>query len=282
MKVAETLAAGDQDYTFEAFAQHGFYEVVNRHLVDMTLRLRELSQVPVRSVLDLACGTGAVTQLLIEGLKEHGDTAQVIALDPSESALEKARRLIGSGARFIRGTAESFAARVPKTDIIVFCNAIHLMQRKDSIVEQAHDVLNRDGVLAFNTSFYEGAYAPGTEKFYKLWMLRALQQLKREYPTLKLDKTRPQAMRWLTPQEYRELLERNGFVVEHMEAEVAMMTCESWQDISHYSEFVKGALPGIPVDIGAKVLKRAVVQAFEELRLDLLPRNWLQVVARTA
>jgi ubiquinone/menaquinone biosynthesis C-methylase UbiE len=271
-----------EDYTFEAFAQHGFYEVVNRHLVDITLRLRDLSQAPIKRVLDLACGTGAVTKLLIEGLERSGDRAEVIAVDPSESALEKARRLIGSGARFVRGTAESFGSRVPKSDVIVFCNAIHLLQEKDSVVEQAHDVLNRDGVLAFNTSFYEGAYPPGTERFYKLWMLRALQLLKKEHPDLRLDRGRPEAMKWLTPQEYRDLLERHGFVVEHMNAEVALMTCKSWQDISHYSEFVKGALPGIPVEIGAPILKRTVAQAFDELHMESLPRNWLQVVARAA
>lgn len=279
--MVETKAA-KPDYTFEAFAQHGFYEVVNRHLVDATLRMRELSQVPIRRVLDLACGTGAVTQLLIEGLESRGDSAEIIAVDPSESALEKARRLIGSGARFVRGTAESFAARVPKTDVIVFCNAIHLLPEKDTVVAQAREALNREGVLAFNTSFYEGAYSPGTEKFYKLWMLRSLQQLKRQYPSLKLDRSRPQAMKWLTPEEYQELLERHGFVVEQMEPEEALTTCESWQDISHYSEFVKGALPGIPVEIGARILKRTVAQAFEELRLEWVPRNWLQVVARAA
>lgn len=271
-----------EDYTFEAFAQHGFYEVVNRHLVDITLRLRDLSQLPIKRVLDLACGTGAVTKLLIEGLERNGNRAEVIAVDPSQSALEKARRLIGSGARFVRGTAESFASRVPKADVIVFCNAIHLMEEKDSIVAQAYEVLNADGVLAFNTSFYEGAYPPGTERFYKLWMLRSLQELKREHPDLKLDRSRPEAMKWLTPDDYRQLLERHGFVIEHMNAEEALMTCESWQDISHYSEFVKGALPGIPFEVGAPILRRTVAQAFEELHLESLPRNWLQVVARAA
>lgn len=271
-----------EDYTFETFAQYGFYEVVNRHLVDVTLRLHELSQAPIRRVLDLACGTGAVTRLVIEGLEKNGVRAEVIALDPSESALEKARRLIGTGARFVRGTAESFAVHVPKVDVIIFCNAIHLIEEKDSVVEQAHEVLNRDGVLAFNTSFYEGAYPAGTERFYKRLMLRSLQALKREYPNLKLDKSRPEAMKWLTPEEYRSLLERHSFTVEHMNAEEALMTCESCQDICHYSDFVKGALPGIPVQIGAKILKRTVAQAFEELDMERLPRNWLQVVARAA
>jgi ubiquinone/menaquinone biosynthesis C-methylase UbiE len=270
------------DYTFEAFAQHGFYEVVNRHLVDMTLRLRDLSQAPIRRVLDLACGTGAVTQLLIEGLQEHGDQAEVIGVDPSESALEKARRLIGSGARFIRATAENFSAGAPKSDVIVFCNAIHLLEQKEVVVAQARAALNADGVLAFNTSFYEGAYPPGTERFYKVWMTRALKELRKHHPTLKLDRSRPEAMKWLTPGEYRDLLEQHGFVIEHMEPEQAVMTCESWQDISHYAEFVKGALPGIPVEIGSQVLKSTVAETFQELSLNGLPRNWLQVVARAA
>jgi ubiquinone/menaquinone biosynthesis C-methylase UbiE len=271
-----------ENYTFEAFSQHNFYQMVNRHLIDTTLRLSEQSRRPAKRVLDLACGTGAATKLLIEELEEHGDRAEVIAVDSSESALEQARELIGTRARFVRGTAESFAVSVPTADVIIFCNAIHLLAQKDCVVEQAHEVLRRGGVLAFNTTFYEGAYTPGTERFYRLWMLRALQMLRKGHPELTLDRSHPEAMKWLTPEEYRELLDRHGFVVEHMSAEVAEMTPESAQDISHYSEFVKGALPGIPVEVGAPILMVAVAQAFRELKMEILPRNWLQVVARTA
>jgi ubiquinone/menaquinone biosynthesis C-methylase UbiE len=276
----EPMTAEEQDYSFEAFARHGFYQIINRHLLDATFRLRELSHAPLRRVLDLACGTGAVTQLLIEGLEKSGEHAEVIALDSSESALEKARRLIGNSARFVRGTAESFAAKVPRVDVIVFCNAIHLLKEKEAVIAQARQALNRDGLLAFNTSFFNGAYVPGSERFYKLWMLRTLHQLKREHPELKLAKTRSEAMHWLSPEEYRVLLERHNFVVEHMETEQAQLTCESWQDISHYSLFVEGALPGIPFEIGVPLLVRTAAEVFEELRIECVPRNWLQVVAR--
>ncbi|MGH2448883.1 MAG: hypothetical protein ACRDFS_09835, partial [Chloroflexota bacterium] len=157
--------------------------------------------------------------------------------------------------------------------------AIHLLPDKAHVLQEVRQALNRDGVLGFNTSFYEGCYAAGTDRFYKLWMLRSLQLLKREHG-LKPDRSRAQAMQWLTPAQYRELLEQHGFEIEAMETEPAMMTCRSWQDISQYSDFAEGALPGVPLDVAVPILQRSVAQAYDELAIDELPRNWLQVVAR--
>lgn len=275
------VAGGDAaDYTFEAFAQHDFYRIVNSHLVDATLRIRaHLLQLPIRRALDLACGTGAVTQLLVEHLRRLEEPAEVIAVDPSETALDKARRLVGNAAAFVKGTAQAFSQVASGLDVIVFCNAIHLLPDKDAVLREASKAMNRGGVFGFNTSFYEGCYPPGTERFYKVWMLRALQLLKQE-TGMRPDRTKVEAMRWLSPEEYRDLLSRHGFVVEEMRAEQALMTCESWQDISHYSEFANGALPGVPVEIAIPVLQRAVAQAYDEMGITELPRNWLQVVAR--
>ena len=270
-----------EDHTFEAFSRHDFYRTVNEHLVDATLQVRErLAQFPIQRALDLACGTGAVTQLLVDRVRRFREPVEVIAVDPSESALEKARRLVGSAARFVRGTAQAFSGVASGVDVILFCNAIHLLPDKDRVVDEAKRALNLNGVLGFNTSFYEGCYAPGTERFYKLWMLRSLQLLRAE-TGLKPDRSKVEAMRWLTPDDYRDLLIRHGFVVEDMHAEQALMTCQSWQDISHYDEFASGALPGVPVDVAIPVLQRSVQQAYDELGITELPRNWLQVVARS-
>ncbi len=266
------------DYTFEAFARHDFYRTVNEHLVDTTLDARHGIS-PIHRALDLACGTGAVTQLMVDAFRRLCEPVEVIAVDPSESALDKARRLVGSAARFVRGTAQAFSQVASGLDVILFCNAIHLLPDKDTVLSEARKALNSNGVLGFNTSFYTGCYPQGTERFYKLWMLRALQLLKKETGT-RPDKSKVEAMRWLDPDEYRLLLERHGFVVEDMRTEEAMMTCASWQDISHYSEFAEGALPGVPVDLAIPILQRAVAQAYDELGISELPRNWLQVVAR--
>jgi ubiquinone/menaquinone biosynthesis C-methylase UbiE len=273
------MVSGEQDYTFEAFSRYDFYRRVNENLVDTTLQVRAVAQAPIRRALDLACGTGAVTQLLVERLRQLRQPVEVIAVDPSESALEKARRLVGNAARFARGTAQAFSSVASGVDVVLFCNAIHLLPDKDHVIAEVHKALNLEGVLGFNTSFYEGCYVPGTEKFYKLWMLRSLQILKKE-TGLRPDRSKVQAMRWLTPEEYRELLERHDFKIESMEAQQALMTCESWQDISHYSEFASGALPGVPLDVAIPILQRSVAQAYDELGIDELPRNWLQVVAR--
>lgn len=275
-----TTGAESADYTFDAFAQHDFYRKVNEHLVDATLQIRSrLVDAPIRRVLDLACGTGAVTQLLIDRLRRFREPVDVIAVDPSESALEKARRRLGDAARFLRGTAEAFSNIVSGIDVIVFCNAIHLLPDKDHVIGEAKKALNDGGILAFNTAYYEGSYVAGTERFYKLWMLRSRQLLKKE-TGLRPDRTDPEAMRWWTAEQYRELLERHGFVVEDMHAEEAHLSMRSWQDISQYAEFVKGALPGIPLEVAVPVLKKSVAQVYEELGITDIARNWLQVVAR--
>lgn len=267
------------DTTFEAFARHDFYRTVNEHLVDATLQMRDRVEEPVRRALDLACGTGAVTQLLAERVRQLREPVEIIGVDPSGAALEKARKLVGSAAAFVVGTAQAFSDIVTGVDVILFCNAIHLLPQKEPVVAEARRALNPSGVLGFNTSFYDGCYAPGTERFYKLWMLRSLQMLKRE-TGLRPDRSKVEAMRWLTPGDYRAMLDRNGFAVEEMTTELADMTCQSWQDISQYSEFAAGALPGVPVEIATPVLQQSVAEAFDELQIEVVPRNWLQVVAR--
>jgi ubiquinone/menaquinone biosynthesis C-methylase UbiE len=274
------MAAGEaRDYTFEAFSRYEFYRRVNEQLVDTTLEVRETAATPMRRVLDLACGTGAVTQLVVDRILKLKEPVEVIGLDPSDSALEKARRLVGNAARFIRGTAQAFSSVVSGVDVVLFCNAIHLLPDKNAVLAEVRESLNPGGVLGFNTSFYEGCYVPGTERFYKLWMLRSLQLLKQQ-TGLRPDRTKVEAMRWLSPDEYRDLLRRHNFAIEYMQPQQAMMTCQSWQDISHYSEFAGGALPGVPLDIAIPVLQQSVAQAYEELGISELPRNWLQVVAR--
>ena len=87
------------------------------------------------------------------------------------------------------------------------------------------------------------------------------------------------AMQQLDREEYICLLKEGGF--NHLEAveKQAIVTLDSYKDLGHYWLFIEGALPGIPLAIGAEALGTSVYQAGEELGLTEIPRNWLQLVA---
>ena len=86
-------------YTLDRFARHPFYQEVNRRLVALTGLHRG------QCVVDLGAGTGAVTRLLVEQVA--CPEAEVIAVEPSGSALEAARRNLeniqDAVVRFVQG-----------------------------------------------------------------------------------------------------------------------------------------------------------------------------------
>ncbi len=264
----------EERFSFERFARHPFFKEANAWLVAHS-GIR-----PHFKVVDLACGPGAVTKLILQKLDEKAPGAYVYAVDPSPSALAIARQQIRSAiVRFMQGSAERLASLVPQVDLVIFTNAIHLISDKVSAIEQIFRVLRPEGVLGFNTTFFHGAYPDETRRFYKLWMLRAVRWLQeRGYAVARGVKAT--AMQWWTVDEYRALLRAVGFAEPVMELQQKELSCESLEDIAQFSMFIEGALPGIPIEVGAEALKYAVREAFAELNLSVVPRNWLQVIVQ--
>jgi ubiquinone/menaquinone biosynthesis C-methylase UbiE len=265
---------GEEDrFSFSKFAAQPFFREVNAWLVARA-GIR-----PGLDIVDLGCGPGAVTELILQrmGVPPLG---RVFAIDPSASALVLAAQRIRSAiVQFIQGTAERLALLVPPVDTVVFCNAIHLVQDKAQVVANVSRVLRPGGTFAFNTTFFEGAYAADTPRFYKLWVLRAVRWLRERGHDVARG-VKATAMQWLSPDEYRALLKSHGFDDAHMEFQEKALDCQAWEDISEFSMFIEGALPGVPLDVGMEALKAGVRQAFAELKLQAVPRIWLQVVAR--
>ena len=267
------VGADDERFSFAKFAAHPFFKEVNEWLV------ARAGITPGSDVVDLGCGPGAVTELILTwmGVPPQG---RVFAIDPSPSALgQAAHRVQSAVVRFIQGTAERLSQLVPPVDTVIFCNAIHLVREKAQVLAGISKVLRPGGVLVFNTTFFDGAYPADTHRFYKLWVLRAVRWLRqRGYSVARGVKAT--AMEWLTPEEYRRLLRATGFGETHMELHEKRLSCQAWEDISEFSLFIRGALPGIPLAQGAEALKIGVRQAMEELRLQTVPRIWLQSIAR--
>jgi ubiquinone/menaquinone biosynthesis C-methylase UbiE len=267
------------DHSFKWFAEQGFFKAVNAHLVDLA------NIHPGQRIVELACGTGAATRLIrdrLEGARE----SLVIGIDASASALREAMQQLGNARdvalQFIQGRVEALSSTVREhVDGVIFCNGIHYVSDKDSLLDQISQTLKVGGTFAFNTSFYQGAHLPETEGFYRRWMFKAIRLLRSEYQ-LRPQPDKVESRKQLTPEQYSQLLRDRGFTIQCQAEQTVQVPLEGWVNISRFEDFVSGALPGVPTQQASKVLQEAVRQTFKELKLEVVPRNWLSVVALKA
>jgi ubiquinone/menaquinone biosynthesis C-methylase UbiE len=281
--VAETPTIAT-NYTFDPFARHQFYVDVNESLVRRAIGRLNASRSRGQQVrvVELASGTGAVTEQIVDELERLGRPATVIGVEPSPEALQIAReRLTGRDVEFVQGDADRLCDVVSNADAAFFCNAIHLVPDKGDAIGKIAEVLAPGGFFACNSSFFEGAYAPGSERFYHLWIRKALMWLRRNHPEARPSRAEKSlAMQWLTADQYVNLAEQHGLRVVEREMEVAQMPLRAWQDIGRYWLFIEGALPGVPIPVGADALEHSAAEAFAELGIDYVPRIWLQLVTQ--
>jgi len=276
-------------FSFEAFAAHSFYTEVNRSLVRHALAsLAKRPPNAVLTIVDMACGTGAITRLIAEEVANQGRQAYIIGVDPSAEALRRAQngmeeilaKGLGVKVDFIQGEAPDLPNLIHNADAAFFCNAIHLLPDKLSAFRLIASILAPDGIFACNSAFYNGTYVEGTERFYRLWTRRAVGWLRKEHPEVHLSReTKAIAMQQLDREGYICLLKEGGFSRVDAVEEQALMTLDSYRDIGQYWLFIEGALPGIPLALGAQALGISVYEVGEELGLSEVPRNWLQLIA---
>jgi ubiquinone/menaquinone biosynthesis C-methylase UbiE len=271
--------------TFEAFAAQPFYIAINRSLVQRAFT--SLAACPpgrLLTIVDMACGTGAVTRLIAEELARQGRQARIIAVDPSADALQLARQSIkgmGIEASFFQGEAGELPTLVREADAAFFCNAIHLIGEKLTTFRQMAAILAPSGVFACNSAFYQGSSDEITIRFSRLWIRRAVQWLRKAHPDVRLSReAKAIALQWLTPEEYSSLLQESGFVQVEAVQEPVMLSPDGLRDLGRYWLFIQGALPGVPLALGAAALSATVYETCQELGMAEVPRRWLQIVAR--
>jgi ubiquinone/menaquinone biosynthesis C-methylase UbiE len=271
-------------FTFEPFAAHHFYTEINRALVQQALaHLEGQPREQPLTIVDMACGTGAVTRLIAEELTRRGRQARLIGVDPSAEALRRAHKsmeALGMQAEFTQGESEDLPRIVQNVDMAFFCNAIHLVADKLTAFRQIAAIVRPGGIFACNSAFYEGTYVAGTERFYRMWTRRAVGWLRKTHPDIRPSReTKAQAMQWLSPEEYATLFRDGGFSRVEMTQRQVSISLDAWKDLGQYWLFIEGALPGVPLPIGAQALAVAVYEAGQELGVQEVPRMWLQMVA---
>ncbi len=268
-------------FTFDKFSRNNFYDQLNARLVDMA----EVGS--DQRIVDLACGTGSVTQLILERLRGARDSV-IIAIDHSATALRQAMENLkdarNSAVQFVQSRVDQVSEAVNKNlaDTIFFCNAIHYVPDKDALLVEVAKSIKPGGKFVFNTSFFEGSHPPETLLFYRKWMFKAIRILRREYGLSPVKSEKVEARKHLTPGQYRLLLENNGFIVARQEIDKVLVPIDGWLDISEFEDFISGTLPGVPLDQASDSLKRGIHETFAELKLEYVPRNWLDVIALKA
>src|SRR2546426_3504373 len=201
MAVHETR--DDERFSFEAYTRHPFFTEVNRWIVERVVCPSR------RKIVDLGCGPGAVTKLILERLGDAGN-AEVIGIDPSPSAISKARAAIHSKVvEFIEGSAEWVSRLVSSADAVVFLNAIHLVSDKAQVMAEIRKALKPGGVFAFNTTFFNGAYVDGTAGFWRRWCVRAVQAVRQRGIDVE-HSAHAVAREFLTADQYADLCVQAG------------------------------------------------------------------------
>ena len=268
----------DSEFSYGPFASQGFYQVVNKQLVEM------VDFRPGQRIVDLACGTGAVTRLIVEKLKGARDSL-VIGIDMSATAIREAMAQLSSvkdvAFQLIHSRAEQLSDIVKeRVDGVVFCNGIHMVPDKTDLMAEVATTLRPGGTFAFNTTFFNGAVPEESEQFYRRWMSKSIRSLKKNHDMLpSRDVEKVAARVQLTVGEYEDLLAQSGFSIQRKDLCPAPMDLEGFLAISQYEAFIEGAMPGVPLALGCESLQNGARQAFEELQLKDVPRNWLTVVA---
>jgi len=284
MSLSETEET--RQFSFAPFAAHPFYTDINRSLVQQALASLMRPAAATLTIVDMACGTGAITRLIAEEAARRGYRVRILGIDPSAEALRLAQQQIagtGATAEFMRGEADDLPRLVGHADAAFFCNAMHLLPDKLSALRHLAAILAPGGILACNSAFYEGTSVEETSRFGRLWIRRAVGWLRQEHPEVHLSReTKATALQWLTPQAYASLLEQAGFERIDVKQEQVMMSLDGLRDLGHYWLFIEGALPGAPLALGAAALGAAVYQAGQELGVTAVPRLWLQIIATKA
>ena len=286
---------GGIDTSYDPFSREPSYVELNREFI-RSLGLGALPRDGGLRLLDLACGTGTMTELLLDELRGPD---RILGVDLSKASLAHAhRRLIesapGSGraarVRLVNASADRLPILSADADVVLMGNAIHYFKEQGPLLDEVHRVLRPGGLFAFNTSFYAGTFLPGTERFYEEWVKEALKYVLRRdaeersqgRPGLTRARGRGEApflRRWPSPDEYAAAVTGHGFAVKSVNRRTAIMTRSSFEAIGAYEGCASALLNGYPVALASEALARSVAPVLESTGRQTVPRQWLEIIA---
>ncbi len=271
------MVTASEEYSFTRFSKLPFYTQVNERLLDLAEVGRQ------QKIVDLGCGTGGITKLILERIQSAKNTV-IYAVDHSTTALKTAADEIGDrrevAVKYVHSEVQNLTEAVKeKVDAIVYCNSIHYVPDKTALVGQIKEKLQPNGIFAFNTSFFDGSHPEDSLIFFRKWMMRSLRILKREHGMIADKNAKVESRVQLKADDYIKLVEDAGFNVLVNDLNRVDVPHEGWHHISGFSDWIEGVMPGVPLDAGRESLQKGLAQTWDEMNLTTVPRVWLSVSA---
>jgi ubiquinone/menaquinone biosynthesis C-methylase UbiE len=282
------------DTSYEPFSREPEYIECNRQFV------QELPLETCSRFLDLACGTGTISELVL--VRKPDIT--IFGLDLSRESLSLGQQDFKAGGFKlqdgmvltrgkatmvqIEGTADCLPFRDGWADIVFMGSSIHMLPDFDKLLREVRRVLKPGGLFGFNSSFYAGSYAPGTDHFYTIWWKQALMYIlnkdaelkKQGLPGIKRQRgTAVRAEPWMSAEDWKKKLTENGFEMRSVGERPITMTASSWRTIGSYSGLARLVLSGYPVELASEAIMNAVDPALKEAGFTTMPRLWLEITA---
>jgi ubiquinone/menaquinone biosynthesis C-methylase UbiE len=296
----ETADVRAVNLTYEPFSDEPEYLEANRAFIGK----QPLGD--VARILDLACGNGVVSELLVRAAPQAHLSG--IDYDPVQIDLI-ADRFLDLGYEVRRGfelttdmaqgkpvavfgvtSADDLPFPDASFDCVTIGNAIHMLPDKPKLLAAVQRVLRPGGVFGFNSSFYAGTMPDGTHEFYAEWLKEAVLYVDRwnaareaqgEPRIKRVRGTTRKAFqnRWYSRQEWLEMLDRHGMSARTVDERVVMLNNRCFAAIGAYGGFADVLMSGYPVDVSSRALQATVDIALARVNATVIPRHWLEVWA---
>ena len=269
----------NKNFGFSKFSQNDFYNNVNKKLIN------SLDIKSNQKIVDLGCGSGGITNLILEKLsKSNSNNFSIIAVDNSDASLKEAKNNLKTVSEsilsFVQSRYEEFSTKLKeKVDLVVLCNAIHYLDDKELVIKDVMKILKPNGKFAFNSSFFDGAHPEDSLAFYRKWMFKAMKILVKDYKLRPVKSEKIESRVQLNPVEYKEVLENCGMKIVSTKIRTVQVPIEGWLDISSFKDFIEGVMPGVKLEIASEALQRGIKETFEELKITFVNRNWMEIIA---
>ncbi len=240
-------------HAYEEYAQaHSMYKATAHDLVAIA------GFTPGMTVVDVACGTGIVTEAILERL---GETGSVTGVDRSSEMLAVAgRKIQAANVTFVQSLAERLNEVIKVTADVAVCNSAFWQIRMSEALTALGIILKAGGRFVFNLSHGFFRFTPEDAP---VSSSPSLDQLILEIATREYGFTLPDLSRRRRPLDFalvESIIEKSGFTLASYETITYQKPIEETLAFLRIPIMLESRLPGLPETARIAILEKAWAQ----------------------